>query len=100
VKILLGHPIVRGDARLVKIFRIIDRDEPSHWAPYDEWLRINGRRPPSWWVRAIDQFIHGELLFLKLPLLFATPRLSRRSTWPDEHDRDAVHRGPALAANG
>jgi hypothetical protein len=100
VKILLGHPIVRGDARLVKIFRIIDRDEPSHWAPYDEWLRINGRRPPSWWERAIDQFIHGELLFLKLPLLFATPRLSRRSTWPDEHDRDAVHRGPALAANG
>ena len=100
VKILLRHPIVRGDARLVKIFRIIDRDEPSHWAPYDEWLHINGRRPPSWWERAIDHFIHGELLFLKLPLLFATPRLSRRLTWPDEHDRDAVHRGPALAANG
>jgi hypothetical protein len=100
VRILLRHPIVRRDSRLVKIFRIIERDEPSHWAPYDEWLSVHGRRPPNWWERAIDRYIHGELLFIKLPLLFATPRLSRRSGWPDEHDFDATHHGAPVAANG
>jgi hypothetical protein len=65
VQILLRHPIVRQDATLMKIFRIIEQDEPSHWAPYDEWLDAHGRRPPSWWERAIDSFIQGELLFVK-----------------------------------
>ena len=70
----------------MKIFRIIELDEPSHWAPYDDWLRARGCRPPNWYERAIDHFIHGELLFLKLPLLFLSPRLSRRTCWPDEQD--------------
>jgi len=86
VEILLRHPAVRSDSTLMKIFRIIEQDEPSHWAPYDEWLETHGSRPPSWWERAIDRFIHSELLFLKLPLLFVSPRLARRTSWPDEHD--------------
>lgn len=86
VEILLRHPIVRDDAALMKIFRIIEQDEPSHWAPYEYWLRRHGRRQASWWERAIDRFIHGELIILKLPLLFLSPRLSRRTSWPDEHD--------------
>jgi len=89
VEILLRHPIVRSDAQLMKIFRIIEQDEPSHWAPYDEWLRVHGRREPSWWERAIDQAIHSELLFVKLPVLFLTPR-KRLSRWPDEEDAAAV----------
>ena len=44
VEILLRHPIVRTDPTLVKIFRIIEQDEPSHWAPYEEWLRAHGCR--------------------------------------------------------
>ena len=67
VEILLRHPRVRADATLMKIFRIIEQDEPSHWAPYEDWLATHGRRQASWWERAIDRFIHGELLFLKLP---------------------------------
>jgi hypothetical protein len=86
VEILLRHPIVRADAQLVKIFRIIEADEPSHWAPYDEWLRAHGRREPSWWERAIDQAIHSELLFLKLPILFLAVRMKRLTHWPDEAD--------------
>jgi len=86
VEILLRHPIVRGDAMLMKMFRIIEQDEPSHWAPYDEWLRAHGCREPTWWERAIDRFIHSELLFLKLPILFLAFGLSRRTSWPDEHD--------------
>jgi hypothetical protein len=90
VEILLRHPIVRADHRLMKIFRIIEQDEPSHWAPYDGWLDAHGRRPPSWWERAIDSFIHSELLFLKLPILFLAPRLRRRDEWPDASDGDAM----------
>ncbi len=97
VEILLRHPIVRRDPMLMKIFRIIERDEPSHWAPYDYWLRAHGRRSPNWWERAIDHFIHSELLFLKLPLLFLTPRLTRRSSWPDDGVGDSIDEA-ALAA--
>ena len=100
VEILLRHPIVQRDPMLMKIFRIIERDEPSHWSPYDYWLQAHGRRAPNWWERAIDNFIHGELLFLKLPLLFLAPRLSRRSSWPDERAGDSTSDEAALAATG
>ena len=71
---------------LVKIFDIIHEDEPSHWAPYDDWLQRNGLREPKWWERAVDRFIHSELLFLKLPFLFVNPFLKRREDWPDASD--------------
>ncbi|WP_298670574.1 ferritin-like domain-containing protein [uncultured Sphingomonas sp.] len=86
VEILLRHPLVRGDPVLMRIFAIIERDEPSHWAPYEGWLRAHGKRDPNWWEHAIDSFIHSELLFLKLPLLFLHPRLRRRTEWADAQD--------------
>jgi hypothetical protein len=84
VESLLRSPRIRADQSLSRIFRIIERDEPSHWAPYDSWLMANGRRQANWCERAIDRYIHGELLFLKLPLLFLAPRLRRRCLWPDD----------------
>jgi hypothetical protein len=87
VEILLNHPIVRNDPALIKIFRIIEKDEPSHWQPYDRWLRANGKREPKWWERAVDSFIHSELLFLKLPVLFLNPRLGRRRDWADSDEQ-------------
>ena len=86
VEILLRNSIVREDKTLVKIFQIIREDEPDHWAPYDGWLEANGKRPPRWWERAIDHFIHSELLLVKLPVLFITPRLGRRTGWADAHE--------------
>ena len=83
VDVLLRHPLVRHDKVLMKIFRVIEKDEPSHWAPYDGWLRANGKRDPRWWERAIDGFIHSELLFLKLPVLFLNPGVKRRTEWAD-----------------
>jgi hypothetical protein len=83
VEILLKHPIVRHDPSLIKIFRIIKEDEPSHWEPYDGWLRTHGKREPGWWERAVDSFIHSELLFLKLPILFFNVGLRRRGDWAD-----------------
>ena len=97
VEVLLKHPIVRQDPGLMKIFKIIKKDEPSHWEPYDGWLHANGKRDPKWWERAVDSFIHSELLLLKLPMLFLHPRLGRRSDWPDEHDRDFAVPGAVLA---
>jgi hypothetical protein len=97
VETLLRNPAVREDAMLTKIFRVIEQDEPSHWAPYDGWLADHGRRPANWWERAVDGFIHGELLVLKLPILFLTPGLARRTTWPEA--QDAVSEAePTMAA--
>ena len=86
VEILLNHPMVKHDRTLMKIFRIIEKDEPSHWEPYDAWLRTHGMREPKWWERLVDTFIHSELLFLKLPVLFLRPGLKRRGDWADAHD--------------
>ena len=83
VHILLNHPAVLGDKVLTRIFRIIEKDEPSHWAPYDGWLRAHGKREPRWWERAVDSFIHAELLFVKLPFLFLNPFVRRRTDWAD-----------------
>jgi hypothetical protein len=88
VEILLKHPIVKRDKALVRIFEVIERDEPSHWSPYEGWLVKNGKRQPKWWEKAIDSFIHSELLFLKLPVLFVNSRLPRRTRWADEEDED------------
>lgn len=86
VEILLAHPLVRDDKVMMRIFRIVEKDEPSHWAPYEGWLRAHGKREPKWWERAVDTFIHSELLFLKLPLLFVSRRLPRRVDWNDAQD--------------
>ena len=89
VEILLAHPLVKKEPGLMKIFRIVHQDEPSHWTPYDGWLHANGKREPKWWERAVDTFIHSELLFLKLPILFLT-RQERRKEWADAHETVAA----------
>ncbi len=88
VETLLSNSHIQSDRMLIKIFRIIKEDEPSHWAPYDEWLKDHGRRMPKWWERAVDSYIHSELLALKIPVLFVAPWLRRRTSWPDETDAE------------
>lgn len=97
VELLLAHPTIRADRRLVKIFGIIKQDEPRHWTPYDGWRKGRGMRDPAWWERAIDGFIHSELLLLKLPVLFLTPRLKRRSVFADDVEAGAAGPIPAAA---
>jgi hypothetical protein len=92
VETLLKHPLVQQDAGLMKIFRIIKQDEPSHWAPYDGWLRANSKRDPKWWEQAIDTFIHSELLFVKLPVLFASVGMRRREQWPDAEEHESMRK--------
>jgi hypothetical protein len=90
VETLLGHPLVKSDPGLIKIFNIIKQDEPSHWAPYDGWLRAHGKREPRWWEQAIDTFIHSELLFVKLPILFVSVGMRRRDQWPDANEQERL----------
>jgi hypothetical protein len=86
VEILLHNSHVLSDKMLSKIFRIIEQDEPSHWAPYDGWLDAHGGRRDRWWERMVDSYVHSELLFLKLPFLFLHPSLRRRARFADEED--------------
>ncbi|MCL6683152.1 ferritin-like domain-containing protein [Sphingomonas alba] len=95
VEILLKHPAILADPQLTKIFRIIKQDEPRHWKPYEAWLKHHQDRIPAWWERAIDRLIHSELLFLKLPVLFFSPGLKRRSEFADH---DEVETAEKLAA--
>lgn len=87
VETLLRNPHVRSDGKLRKIFEIIERDEPSHWMPYEDWLQRNGRRPPRWWERLVDLRIHGELMLIRIPAIFINWRAGRREAWPDAADR-------------
>ena len=83
---LLRNRFVRSDPILTRIFEIIRKDEPSHWAPYEGWLRKHGKRQTRRWERAVDSLIHSELLFLKLPVLFLNPWMARRADWADAHE--------------
>ncbi len=99
VEILLANRFVKSDPKLVRIFEVIKKDEPSHWAPYDRWLRDHAKREPKWWEKMVDGWIHSELLFFKLPILFLNPFTKRRIDWADdgEHQPDRYNDRPRLA---
>lgn len=86
VEILLRNRFVLSDNMLTKMFEVIKTDEPSHWAPYEAWLKRHACRTPAWWERWIDSLIHSELMLLKLPILFLNPFVRRRDAWPDDND--------------
>lgn len=96
---LLKNRFVRDDPILVRIFTIIRQDEPSHWAPYEGWLQKHGKRQPSWWERMVDRFIHSELIFLKLPILFLNPWIGPRAEWADAGEEQSASR-PFHAGGG
>lgn len=87
VEILLRNRFILSDRLLTKMFEVIKADEPSHWAPYEAWLKRNGCREPAWWERCVDSLIHSELMLLKLPILFLNPFVRRRVYWPDENEK-------------
>jgi hypothetical protein len=86
VETLLQSPLIHGDRRLNKIFRVIEIDEPSHWAPYEGWLHRNFGGKPSLAERTADALVHATLLLVKLPALFLNPLVKRRTGWPDAPD--------------
>jgi hypothetical protein len=92
VDILLNHPFIKADKGLMKIFHVVERDEPSHWMPYEAWLKENDGRLPLLSEKVADICVHRSLVLAKLPSLYLNPKLRRRTDWPDAHDRaPSVH---------
>lgn len=87
VDILLAHPFIKADKGLIKIFNVVERDEPSHWMPYEAWLKEHDGRLPFRSERIADICVHKSLVLAKLPSLYLNPRLRRRTDWPDDGDR-------------
>lgn len=65
---------------------MIERDEPSHWRPYEGWLRSHGGALPNRREKMADSWVHRSLVLVKLPLLYLNPWLARRADWYDEDD--------------
>jgi hypothetical protein len=84
VDVLLQSFLVTSDRHLMKIFKVVERDEPSHWMPYQAWLRRHQGGEPRLSERLADAWVHRSLILFKLPLLYLNPRLPRRRTWYDE----------------
>ena len=85
VETLLRNPHIRSDKAMTRIFEVVERDEPSHWMPYDTWLRAHGRRAAATWrERWTDYWIHKSLMLAKLPAVFLDRRNPRLTAWPDE----------------
>lgn len=92
VDILLNSPLMTVDKRLVKIFKVIERDEPSHWLPYQDWLEENDGGRPTRREKTADFLVHRTLLMVKLPALYLNPRLPRRTDWYDSGEaQPALH---------
>jgi hypothetical protein len=83
VQELLSSPLVKTDPHLIKILRVIERDEPSHWEPYEEWLRAHGHPQSRLAERIADSVANVVLVFGKFPLMLVSPALPRRTDWPD-----------------
>jgi hypothetical protein len=95
VDALLASRLVRSDRSLIKIFRVVERDEPSHWMPYEAWLARHHGGRPRWFERAADFWVHLSLVLAKLPLLYLNPALERRRDWYDDGEAEADEPAPA-----
>lgn len=84
VRQFLSEPVVQADPHLIKIFKVVERDEPSHWEPYEEWLRDRGLPQSRLRERIGDAAAHVVLVAGKFPLMLVNPRLPRRTGWPDD----------------
>ena len=81
--ILLKNRFVLSDPILVKIFKIIRKDEPSHWQPYETWLKQNNKASATLRERMTDFWIHKSLMLAKLPAIFFHPGTPRLADWYD-----------------
>ena len=90
VEEFLVSPLVKADPHLMKIMKVIERDEPSHWEPYEEWLQVHGFPQARRRDRLADSLTHVVVVLGKFPFLLANVWLPRLTEWPDQHERAAA----------
>ena len=66
-----------------RLFRIVHKDEPDHFLPYQHWLERQGRPLYLWREQMADWCIHKVLMLMKLPSLFFNSATPRMTEWPD-----------------
>lgn len=93
LEVLLENFAVKSDPDLLRIFKVIRKDEPSHWQPYAAWLEAHGGRKPLISELAADYLVHKSLVLWKVPSLFANPSLRRRTNWHDEGENEPISGG-------
>lgn len=81
VATLLKNPLIKQQPILLKIFKIVERDEPSHCYPYQYWLQKHGSHTPEFQEKITDLWIHYTIMLVKAPLLFLNFRLSRMNSF-------------------
>jgi len=77
VHALLQMGLIKNNPALFKIFKVIERDEPSHCYPYQYWLKKYKSHLPQFQERITDLWIHYSLTLIKIPYLFFNFRLIR-----------------------
>jgi hypothetical protein len=82
VETVLHSRLVRRDKDLIRVFKIIERDEPSHCYPYQKWLQTKGSHETSLREKVADVIIHYWLMLIQLPLLFLNPFKKRLQDFP------------------
>lgn len=71
IRALLKNRWVKKDPWIVKIFGIVEQDEPSHFEPYRKWLKkYNKADEPGLKEKLADLWIHWSLMLFKLPFLY------------------------------
>lgn len=79
VKTLLNNNLIKKNELLLKIFKIIEKDEPSHCYPYQYWLKKSNSHMPRFREKLTDLWIHYSLMIIKVPILLFNGKLKRRS---------------------
>ena len=79
---LLRSSAIRKNDDLLRIFRIIERDEPTHCYPYQQWLKSRQSHEPGFYERSIDRWIHYSLILIRFPLVFLNPFHPSLSKFP------------------
>lgn len=80
---LLKNVLIRKNNSLFKIFKIIERDEPTHCYPYQNWLKKRNSHMPGFEEKFTDLWIHYSILLIKFPILFFNFRLARMNKFYD-----------------
>ncbi len=79
--LMLRWRSVREDARLRRVLEVIRGDEPSHFAPYERWLKTHGYAGPRLREWIVDCVVNYGIAVLIIPALFFNPRLKRLSAY-------------------